>query len=119
MFSLKTFAVLAAAVTSSMAQDAPNPPLGGSDCRIQAEAGFHFTQVVLRTLINYDEICATFKDEINVSCHDTTVTCERDINSPQLKYFFFETDSECDGPAVESAISRATGESDPICNLSG
>lgn len=119
MFSLKTLAILATAVTTSVAQDAPNPPLGGSDCRIHTEAGFNFAQVVLRTVTNVDPLCATFQAEMNNICGGVVVTCERDINSPQLKYFFFETDSSCSATDVEEVIRLATGESEPFCNVTG
>lgn len=120
MLSLfKTLAAVAATVaTTAMAQD-PNPPLGGSDCRIARGGGFYFHQVVVRTLINYDDVCNRFKQELDRQdgCSGTIVTCERDINSPQLKTFWFETGLDCDAADVEFAISRSTDEAQPFCNV--
>jgi hypothetical protein len=116
MFSLKTFAVLAAATTIATAQAVPDPPLGGSDCRIADASGFNFVQVVFRTVTNFEPLCETFQNEMNSICAGVVVTCERDINSPQLKYFFFETDSSCPASDIEQVIRQSTDEESPLCN---
>lgn len=117
MLSLrKSLTLHGLAATTTMAQD-PNPPLGGSDCRIARGGGFYFHQVVVRTTIGFDDVCAAFKRELDAMCGGTVVTCERDINSPQLKTFWYETNLECDGGDVELVIGRATGEGQPFCQV--